>query len=164
MAHGRTYKIPIFKPHAQARKKTPEQPKIPVEQPTPSRQPEPNPELEALLKNFGGEMGTDLISTVVAGRDGVLIAGIATDPQFNQTDAAARFSIVMNLAGKVSLKLGTGRVEDNLTTTGKAYVLTRYIGDGTCYWGVAVLRSASLGFVRVLMNEYSNLIWTTLSG
>ena len=156
MAHGRTYKLLIFKPPA------PAQPPAPVQQPVPEKKRDPIPELDALLKGFSGEIGPGLISTVVAGRDGLSIAGVSTDAQFNQTDAAARFSILMNLAGKVSAKLGTGRVEDNLTTTDKAYVITRYIGDGRYYWGVAVLRTASLGFVRMLMNEFADLIWNTI--
>jgi predicted regulator of Ras-like GTPase activity (Roadblock/LC7/MglB family) len=115
--------------------------------------------LDQLIMKFGSELGTDFISTDVVGmEDGLSIAGSSIDPNFNTMDASARFSKVMDLAAKVCSKVGMGKVVDNLTTSDKAYILARFIGDGSYYWVVAVTRNATLGSVRMTMNEYADQI------
>jgi predicted regulator of Ras-like GTPase activity (Roadblock/LC7/MglB family) len=112
--------------------------------------------LDQLILKFGSELGADFISTDIVGmEDGLSISGSSIDPNFNTLDASARFSKVMDLAAKVCGKVGMGKVEDNLTTSEKAYIIARFIGDGSYYWVVAVTRSATLGSVRMLMNEYA---------
>ena len=118
--------------------------------------------LDLLIQQFRSELGADFISTDVVGMDGLSIGGGSIDPNFNSTDASARFSMVMKLAAKVSGKLGLGKVEDNLVTTDKAYIIARFLGDGSYYWGVAVTRNATLGTVRMLLNEYADQIWDAI--
>jgi len=112
--------------------------------------------LDQLILKFGSELGADFISTDVVGmEDGLSISGSSIDPNFNTLDASARFSKVMELAARVCSKVGMGKVEDKLTTSEKAYIIARFIGDGSYYWVVAVTRNATLGSVRMLMNEYA---------
>jgi predicted regulator of Ras-like GTPase activity (Roadblock/LC7/MglB family) len=118
--------------------------------------------LELLIQQFRSELGADFVSTDVVGMDGLSIAGGSIDPNFNSTDASARFSMVMKLAAKVSGKLGLGKVDDNLVTTDKAYIIARFLGDGSYYWGVAVTRNATLGTVRMMMNEYADQLWDAI--
>ncbi len=118
--------------------------------------------LDQLIQQFRSELGADFVSTDVVGMDGLSIAGGSIDPNFNSTDASARFSVVMKLAEKSSSKLGMGKVDDNLVTTDKAYIIARFIGDGSYYWGVAVTRNATLGTVRMLMNEYADQLWDAI--
>jgi predicted regulator of Ras-like GTPase activity (Roadblock/LC7/MglB family) len=118
--------------------------------------------LDLLIQQFRSELGADFVSTDVVGMDGLSIGGGSIDPNFNSTDASARFSMVMKLAAKVSGKLGLGKVEDNLVTTDKAYIIARFLGDGSYYWGVAVTRNATLGTVRMLLNEYADQIWDAI--
>jgi predicted regulator of Ras-like GTPase activity (Roadblock/LC7/MglB family) len=94
--------------------------------------------------------------------DGLSIANISTSPDFNSSAASARFAMVVKLASKVAGKIEMGEVEDNLVTTDQAYILTRLLGDGSYYWGVAVTRDATLGIVRMLMNEYADLLWNAI--
>ena len=113
--------------------------------------------LEQIILKFGGELGADFISTDVVGmEDGLSIAGSSIDPNFNTIDASARFSKVMELTAKICSKVGMGKVEDNLTVSDKAYIIARFIGDGSYYWVVAVTRNATLGSVRMIMNEYAS--------
>ena len=115
--------------------------------------------LDQLILKFGSDLGADFISTdVVVMEDGLSIAGSSIDPNFNTMDASARFSKVMELAAKVCSKVGMGKVEDNLTTSEKAYIIARFVGDGSYYWVVAVTRNATLGSVRMVMNEYAQQI------
>jgi predicted regulator of Ras-like GTPase activity (Roadblock/LC7/MglB family) len=118
--------------------------------------------LEQLIQQIRIELGADFVSTDVVGLDGMSIAGASADPSFDGSAASARFAMVMKLASKVSDKLGGGVVDDNLVTTDKAYILSRFLGDGSYYWGVAVSREATLGAVRMMMNEYAPQIWEAI--
>ncbi|MGA9396856.1 MAG: roadblock/LC7 domain-containing protein [Anaerolineaceae bacterium] len=118
--------------------------------------------LNELIHQFRTELGTDLIAAVVVGTDGLSIAGEAIDPNFSDTDASARLAMVMKLASKACNKVGVGKVEDNLSTTDKTYVIARAIGDGSYFWGVVVTRNATLGSVRMVMNEYVDQLWDAI--
>ena len=118
--------------------------------------------LEQLITEVRSELGADFVSTDVVGMDGLSIAGGSISADFNATEAAARFSMVMKLAEKASGKIGMGDVEDNLVTTDKSYILTRYLGNGSYFWGLAVTRNATLGSVRILMNEYADQLWDAI--
>jgi predicted regulator of Ras-like GTPase activity (Roadblock/LC7/MglB family) len=118
--------------------------------------------LEQLITQVRSELGADFVSTDVIGMDGLSIAGGSISPDFNATEASARFSMVMKLAEKVSGKIGMGDVEDNLVTTDKIYILTRFLGNGSYFWGLAVTRNATLGSVRILMNEYADQLWDAI--
>jgi predicted regulator of Ras-like GTPase activity (Roadblock/LC7/MglB family) len=118
--------------------------------------------LEQLIQQVRVELGADFVSTDVVGLDGMSIAGANADPSFDGSAASARFAMVMKLASKISDKLGLGVVDDNLVTTDKAYIIARFLGDGSYYWGIAVTREATLGAVRMLMNEYALQIWEAI--
>ncbi|MBN1260244.1 MAG: hypothetical protein JXB35_06145 [Anaerolineae bacterium] len=118
--------------------------------------------IDDILQEVRTELGSDLISTDVVGMDGLSIGGIITDPNFNASAAAARFAMVMQLARKVSNKIALGEVEDSLVTTGGAYIISRFLGDGSYYWGLAVTKDAVLGLVRMTMNEYADQLWDAI--
>ncbi len=115
--------------------------------------------LEQLLQSVRTEMGMEFVSTDVVGMDGLSIGGGSVDPNFDSSAASARFAMVMKLASKVAGKIGMGTVDDVLTVTDNVYILARFIGDGSYYWGIAVTRDATLGMVRMVMNEYADQIW-----
>jgi predicted regulator of Ras-like GTPase activity (Roadblock/LC7/MglB family) len=111
--------------------------------------------LEQTLHEFRSELGGDFLSTEVVGMDGISIAGGSLDPDYDANEISARFAEVMKLAIKVSTKIDTGKVEDNLVTTDKTYILTRFLGSMDYFWVVVVTSGATLGSVRMLMNEYA---------
>jgi len=115
--------------------------------------------LEQLLQSVRTEMGMEFVSTDVVGMDGLSIGGGSVDPNFDSSAASARFAMVMKLASKVAGKIGMGTVDDVLTVTDNVYILARFIGDGSYYWGIAVTRDATLGMVRMVMNEYADQSW-----
>ena len=115
-------------------------------------------ELERLFEEIRREIGPDLIATELAGMDGISIAGASQDQDFGQ-EGSARFAKVMKLAATIADKLKLGDVDNNMVTTDSAYILTRFIGDGSFYWGVAVTRDATLGSIHMLMKEYADQLW-----
>ena len=119
-------------------------------------------QMDQLFQAVRAELGADFIATDIVGMDGLSIGGISADPNADQNVASARFAMIMKLALKVSEKLGLGIVEDNLVISEKAMFITRFLGDGSYYWGVAVVRDATLGSVRMVMNEYAPQLWDVI--
>lgn len=115
--------------------------------------------LDDILTDVRNQLGSVFISTDVVGMDGISIAGGSADPDFDAAAASARFAMVMKLTSKVAEKIDAGEVEDALVTTDQAYILTRFLGDGSYYWGMAVTLDATLGVVRMLTNEYADQLW-----
>ncbi len=118
--------------------------------------------IDQVIQQIRLELGTDFIATDIIGMDGLSIAGNSIDPSFDNASASARFAMVMKLASKVSDKLDLGEVEDSLTTTEKMLLLTRFIGDGAYCWQLVVPREATLGSIRLVMNEYAQQLWDAI--
>lgn len=120
--------------------------------------------LEQLIQEIRGSLGADFISTDVVGMDGISIAGGSASPDFDSNAASARFAMVMKLGSKISGQLTWGDVDDVLVTTDRAYILSRFLGNGSYFWELTVTRNATLGSVRVLMNEYIESLWDAIPG
>ncbi len=118
--------------------------------------------LEQLIQEIRTSLGGDFVSTDVVGMDGISIAGGSISPDFDATEASARFTMVMKLGVQVSGKIGMGDVDDLLVTTDHAFILARFLGTGSYYWGLAVTRNATLGAVRILMKEYAEQLWDAI--
>lgn len=118
--------------------------------------------MNEVLKEMAGEIPGFVASDVV-GMDGVSIAGHTVDPKFSAEAAAAQFAMVMKLVQKSSDQLKAGAVEDNLVTTDRSYIITRFLGDGSYYLGIAVSREdSSLGNVRLVSRQFANAVWEAI--
>lgn len=118
--------------------------------------------LEQVIYQFRNELGSDFISTDVVGMDGISIGGGSLNPNFESADISARFAEVMKLAVKISTKIYIGKVDENLVTTDTTYIISRFLGDGQYYWVVVVSSNATLGTVRMLMNEFTPQIFDAI--
>lgn len=119
-------------------------------------------ELEQILQQVRAELGADFIASDVVGTDGLSIAGTSMDSTFDSSSSAARFAMVVKLASKVSDKLSFGAVEDTLTTTDQTMIITRQLGDGSYFWLMIVTREATLGTVRMTMNDFASRLWNAI--
>jgi predicted regulator of Ras-like GTPase activity (Roadblock/LC7/MglB family) len=112
--------------------------------------------LDLLIKQFYMELGPDFISTDIVGlEDGLSIAGASIDSSFNSVDTSTHFSRAMKSAALAFGKMGLGKLEENLTTTDKTYIIARFIGDGSYYWGVAASKELPLPLLREIINRYA---------
>jgi len=118
--------------------------------------------LENLLGQVRKELGSVFISTDVIGMDGLSIAGGSIDPNFDAAAASARFAEVVKLGMDVAGKIKMGEMDDLLMTTDRAYIIARFLGDGSYYLGLAVTKEATLGMVRLLMKEYGDQLWNAI--
>ncbi len=118
--------------------------------------------LDEIIQEIRVELGSDFVSTNVVGTDGLSIAGGSMDPNFDNNEAAARYAMVMKLATKVGDRLALGAVDDNLTTTDRALILNRFLGDGSYFWELVISKDSTLGSVRIIMNEYAPKLWNAI--
>ena len=118
--------------------------------------------IDSILQQFRNEIGPDFMASDVVGVDGISIAGLVGESHMDVEAFAARAAMVMKLGSRVSDKLGLGKLEDNLTTTDKSIVITRSLGSGEYFWGVAVTKDAVLGTVRMVMGEFADQVWDAI--
>ena len=118
--------------------------------------------LTDLVQEIRNELGPDFMASDIVGLDGISIAGNSANPDFDSASASARLAMVMKLALKVSDKLQFGAVNDNLITTDQNLILTRFLGDGSYYWALTLTHEATLGMVRMLMDEYADQLWDAI--
>ena len=117
--------------------------------------------LNNLLKEMADEI-PGLVSAGVIGMDGLTLAEHSPH-DFDADVASAQFSLVMKLVQKSCSQLGGDQVEDNLITTNNVYILTRFLGDGSYFMGIAADKNtASLGNVRLIARQYSDALWKAI--
>lgn len=115
--------------------------------------------LNEVLKEMAQEI-PGLVGCDVVGMDGVSIGTYSPDPKFDTEAASAQFAMVMKLVQKSASQLNAGNVEDNLVTTDKSYIVTRFLGDGHYYLGVAADKeTASLGNLRLITRQFADDLW-----
>lgn len=119
-------------------------------------------DLNELLREMASEI-PGFIATDVVGMDGVSIGRHSANPNFNGDAASAQFAMVLKLVQKTTEQLKAGELEDNLSTTRNSYIVTRLLGDGSYYLGVAVDRqAATLGNVRLMTQQYAEALWNAI--
>ena len=118
--------------------------------------------LDKLLREIQTELGPGFIATSIAGMDGLIIANHSLSPNFDANKVAARMAMVMSLAAKSGGKMGMGEVDHNLITTDQAYIISRFIGDGSYYWIIAITRDSVLGMVYMIMEDFADRLWEAI--
>lgn len=121
-------------------------------------------QIDRLFQQIRMELGSDFIATYLVKMDdsSIAFAESATEAGFDSRAASNYFASVMKLAIEISEQLELGKMDDNLVLTDKAYIFSRLLGDSSYYWGLVVNRTAPLGAVRIVMNEYAvNLLEIT---
>lgn len=117
-------------------------------------------ELAKLLQQVRLELGSEFIATNIVGIDGIAVAEEKAGTDFDTNASAARFALVMKLGDKISHRLELGPMEDNLVTTDRYFILSRFLGNGAYYWNLILTKQATLGYARLLMDEYAGKLWS----
>lgn len=119
--------------------------------------------LSEILKELRGEIGGDLIQMSVCGADGMAIARETTVGDNDQADQlTARAVMGLQTAKRITDKLKLGEYEETILTTEKTYVYSKFLGDGSYSILMAFTRKATLGTVRMLVEEYAPRIWDAI--
>ncbi|MBD3289907.1 hypothetical protein GF337_13960 [candidate division KSB1 bacterium] len=119
-------------------------------------------ELNTILKQMADDI-PGVVAMGVVGMDGLALAHHSTSSEFDIEVASAQFALVMKLVQKTSDHLRDSEVEDNLVTTKKSYMLTRFLGDGSYYIGIAASKEhANLGNMRLIARNYADTLWEAI--
>ncbi len=106
-----------------------------------------------------------LMAICIASMDGEPIESY-TPPgsKWNIELTAVQWAQVVKLAQISVGKVATGGLEDILITTSDNYVLTRVIGDGSVYLGIATSNEAVLGMIRLIVKNYVGRLCDAIPG
>jgi predicted regulator of Ras-like GTPase activity (Roadblock/LC7/MglB family) len=110
---------------------------------------------EDILAELSGEV-TGYRGSFLVGIDGINLASNFVgelDPDL----ASAQMAMLLKLVNGSAEKLGAGNLEDNLTTTEKAYILMRFLPGKQYFLGISVERkSGNLGNMRLMSKMYTD--------
>jgi predicted regulator of Ras-like GTPase activity (Roadblock/LC7/MglB family) len=119
--------------------------------------------LNDVLKELRNEIGGDIIQLTVCGPDGIGVAQESIIPDKEMAEMmTGRATMGLMAAKKATDKLGLGTYEDTIVTTEKAFILTKFIGDGSYFITLSVTRKAILGSIRMLLEDYAPKLWDTI--
>jgi predicted regulator of Ras-like GTPase activity (Roadblock/LC7/MglB family) len=119
--------------------------------------------LEELLTEIRNESGGDMIQITVCGADGMAIASSTIVPDKELAELmTGRAVMALTTGKKVTDKLNLGAFEEAISTTEKAYIFLKFIGDGSYSVLASFTKKATLGTVRMLIQEYSPKIWDAI--
>jgi predicted regulator of Ras-like GTPase activity (Roadblock/LC7/MglB family) len=119
--------------------------------------------LNDIIKELRGEIGGDLVQLSVCGSDGMAISRetIITDNDMAD-QLSARVTMTLQTAKRITEKLKLGEYEETIYTFDKNYVFTKFLGDGSYAISCLLTKKATLGTVRMLIEEYSPKIWDAI--
>lgn len=108
---------------------------------------------EEILSELAGEV-SGFRGAFLVGIDGINLASKyvgETDPEL----ASAEMAMFLKLVSGSTDKLGAGNLEDNLTTSEKAYILMRFLPGRQYFLGISTERkSANLGNMRLMSKMF----------
>ncbi|MDO9121595.1 MAG: DUF4388 domain-containing protein [Anaerolineaceae bacterium] len=109
---------------------------------------------EEILAELAGEV-TGFRGSFLVGIDGINLASKFIgdlDPEL----ASAQMAMLLKLVSGSTDKLGAGNLEDNLTTTEKAFILMRFLPGKQYFLGISAERkSGNLGNMRLMSKLYT---------
>jgi predicted regulator of Ras-like GTPase activity (Roadblock/LC7/MglB family) len=109
---------------------------------------------EEILTELAGEV-TGFRGSFLVGIDGINLASKFIgdlDPEL----ASAQMAMLLKLVSGSTDKLGAGNLEDNLTTTEKAFILMRFLPGKQYFLGISAERkSGNLGNMRLMSKLYT---------
>jgi predicted regulator of Ras-like GTPase activity (Roadblock/LC7/MglB family) len=111
--------------------------------------------LQDLLTEMGEEV-QGFMAAAVVGMDGLGIADHVSDTALDMESATAQLTLLVKLVQTSIGKLDAGSVQDNLLTTSRAYLMTRFLGDTGYFLGIVADRNnANLGNMRLYSRIYA---------
>lgn len=116
----------------------------------------PMAKLDDILKEMSGEV-TGYIASSLVGMDGINVASHTSSKAANPEEISAQGTMLLKLVDTSVEKLGSGVIEDNLTTTENAYLLMRFLPGKQYYLGIAANRkTGNLGNMRLISKTYAD--------
>ena len=111
--------------------------------------------LDDILKEMSAEI-TGYLACALVGLDGINLASHSNSKAADPEAISAQGTLLLKLVDGSVEKLGSGILEDNLTTTENAYLLMRFLPGKQYYLGLAANRkTGNLGNMRLISKTYA---------
>jgi predicted regulator of Ras-like GTPase activity (Roadblock/LC7/MglB family) len=109
------------------------------------------------------EIGGEMVQLSICGPDGIAIARetILKDIEIADT-ITGRAIMAIQTARKATDKLKLGDYEETILTSDKTYVMSKFLGDGSYSILLSFTRKATLGTVRMILEEYAPQLWDAI--
>jgi predicted regulator of Ras-like GTPase activity (Roadblock/LC7/MglB family) len=104
----------------------------------------------------------DFVGASIVGRDGMSIANLIVDRNFNEERASAALSQLVKQATNSTKAMDAGEFEETITTSERYMFVTRPIGNGRFFIQLIIKSDGNLGAARMYMEEYETELVNSL--
>lgn len=104
----------------------------------------------------------DFVSASVVGKDGMPIATLSSERNFDEQKAAASLSQLVKQAAESASFVDAGNFIENIITAEKYMLITRPLGSGNFFLEVVIKAGGNLGAARMYMEEYEDALLEAL--
>jgi predicted regulator of Ras-like GTPase activity (Roadblock/LC7/MglB family) len=109
------------------------------------------------------EIGGELVQLSICGPDGIAIARETILKDIDLADTiTGRAIMAIQTARKATDKLKLGNYEETILTSDKTYIMSKFLGDGSYSILLSFTRKATLGTVRMILEEYAPQLWDAI--
>jgi predicted regulator of Ras-like GTPase activity (Roadblock/LC7/MglB family) len=113
--------------------------------------------LEELADQLDG-----FVAASVVGLDGMSVANLVTDRDFDEDKASAALSQLVKQSHESSEAMDAGTFEENITTSERYMFLTRPIGNDRFFVQIVLKTDANVGAARMYLEDYEDDLLDTL--
>lgn len=106
-----------------------------------------------ILQELADELD-DFIAASVVGVDGMSVANLVADRNFDESKASAALSQLVKQAAESSEAMGAGEFEETITTSEKYMFVTRPLGNGKFFIELVLKANGNLGAARMYLEEH----------
>lgn len=96
----------------------------------------------------------DFIAASVVGIDGMSVANLVADRNFDEKKGSASLSQLVKQATEPSKEMDAGAFEETITTSERYMFITRPIGNGKFFVQVVLKSEGNIGAARMYIEEY----------
>ncbi len=114
-----------------------------------------------VLEELAGDLD-DFVAASVVGADGMSIANLVSERDFNEEKAAAALSQLVKQANESSEAMDAGKFEETITSSERYMFITRPIGNGKFFAQVVLKADGNIGAARMYINEYEEALLDAL--
>jgi predicted regulator of Ras-like GTPase activity (Roadblock/LC7/MglB family) len=102
------------------------------------------------------------VAASVVGLDGMSVANLVTDRDFDEDKASAALSQLVKQSHESSEAMDAGTFEENITTSERYMFLTRPIGNDRFFVQIVLKTDANVGAARMYLEDYEDDLLDTL--
>jgi predicted regulator of Ras-like GTPase activity (Roadblock/LC7/MglB family) len=104
----------------------------------------------------------DFVAASVVGLDGMSVANLVVERDFNEDKASAALSQLVKQATESSEAMDAGTLEEQITTSERYMFLTRPIGNDRFFLQIVLKADGNVGAARMYLQDFEDDLLDTL--